>query len=293
MVQLTIEQRPFVVRSFYQTGSLQLTREAFRGRFPDRQPPALKSIWANVRKYEAHGTSQNRNKGNSGRIRTGRSEANIAAVRERLDEHPRSTSARRNGVGLPSATFNRITRLDLNEYPYRMHIRHQLLPRDFNRRMEFARWLIGRCERNEHFLRTLVIGDEAGFAMNGQVNTHNVREYAPTGQPPAFNFNVNISQQKLTVWLGLCGNGQVLGPFFFERNVNGRNYLNMINDQLVPQLQQHFDRQLDGVFRFLWWAHDGAPAHRLIAVRDRLRELFGNRVIALHHNVEWPPRSPA
>jgi hypothetical protein len=37
---------------------------------------------------------------------------------------------------------------------------------------------------------------------------------------------------------------------------------------------------------------DGAPAHRLIAVGDRLRELFGHRVIALHHQVEWPPRSP-
>ena len=36
----------------------------------------------------------------------------------------------------------------------------------------------------------------------------------------------------------------------------------------------------------------GAPAHRLVAVRERLRELFGQRVIALYHNVEWSPRSP-
>ena len=27
-------------------------------------------------------------------------------------------------------------------------------------------------------------------------------------------------------------------------------------------------------------------------VRDRLRELFGHRVIALYEDVEWPPRSP-
>ena len=38
------------------------------------------------------------------------------------------------------------------------------------------------------------------------------------------------------------------------------------------------------------WAQDGAPAHRLVAVRDRLNEVFGqNRVIALQYNVEWPP----
>jgi hypothetical protein len=25
----------------------------------------------------------------------------------------------------------------------------------------------------------------------------------------------------LTVWIGLCGNGQIIGPFLFDRNVNG------------------------------------------------------------------------
>ena len=34
------------------------------------------------------------------------------------------------------------------------------------------------------------------------------------------------------------------------------------------------------------------PAHRLIAVRDRLKELCGERVIAMNHAVEWPLRSP-
>ena len=122
MVQLTIEQRTFIVKTFYETRSLQLTREAFMERFPDRHAPAAKTIWANVRKYEQHGTSQNRNHGNSGRRRTGRSEANVEAVRQRLLEYPTGTSARRNGVGLPSATFNRITRLDLRQHPYRMHV---------------------------------------------------------------------------------------------------------------------------------------------------------------------------
>ena len=49
----------------------------------------------------------------------------------------------------------------------------------------------------------------------------------------------------------------------------------------------------EGLFRGLWWAQNGAPALRVIEVRDRLNEVFGeNRVIALQHNVEWPPRSP-
>lgn len=223
MVQLTVEQRTFLVnKGHFETGSLEVTREKFAERFPKRRPPAHKTIRANVRKFSAHGTTLNRNKENSGRHRTGRSETNIEAVRVRLAEHPTGTSARRNGVGLPSATFNRITRLDLNMHPYYIHIRHQLLPNDYARRMQFARWLGGNIERNENFLLPFVIGDEAAFAMNGHVNTHNVRAYAVARQPPEFNYEVNISRDKLTVWIGLCGNGQIIGPFFFERNVTGQ-----------------------------------------------------------------------
>lgn len=100
-------------------------------------------------------------------------------------------------------------------HPYDMHIRHELLPGDFNRRMRFARWLIDRCQSNKEFLRWIVAGEEADFTMSGQVNTWNVRQYSRARQPPEFNFDVNIRKQKVTVWLALTGRGKVIGPFFF------------------------------------------------------------------------------
>ena len=42
----------------------------------------------------------------------------------------------------------------------------------------------------------------------------------------------------------------------------------------------------------LWWVQDGAGAHRARDVKTKLTEVFGEKVIALGHNVEWPPRSP-
>ena len=81
MIQLTTEQRTFVVKTFHETGSLRITRDRFGERFADRQAPALKTIWATVRKLSQRRTISNRNKGNSGRRRTGRSEANIEAVK--------------------------------------------------------------------------------------------------------------------------------------------------------------------------------------------------------------------
>ena len=51
----------------------------------------------------------------------------------------------------------------------------------------------------------------------------------------------------------------------------------MLNEFVFPQLAEHFNNQYwEGRFWGLWWAQDGAPAHRLIAVRDRLIDVFGN-----------------
>ena len=292
MVQLTTEQRILTVLTYTQTGSIAAVQNAFRERFPDRNPPVKSTILLNVRKYSNAGTSLNLNKGHSGRRRTTRSVENIDAVRDLLQENPR-VSARRNPLPISHAGFNRITRLDLGWHPYRIHVRHELLAGDFPRRLRFSEWFNQRCER-ENFLNSFIIGDEAAFTMNGEVNTHNVLEYAPKGQPPAFNFERNNSRAKLTVWAALCGNGLLVGPYFFDQNVNGIAYLRMLNEFVFPQLAVHFNnRYWEGLFWGLWWAQDGAPAHRLMQVRDRLNEVFGNnRVVGLGHDVEWPPRSP-
>ena len=54
--------------------------------------------------------------------------------------------------------------------------------------------------RRPNFLESLIVGDEAAFAMNGEVCTHNVRQYAQKGHPPEFNFERNASREKLHIW---------------------------------------------------------------------------------------------
>ena len=52
---------------------------------------------------------------------------------------------------------------------------------------------------------------------------------------------------------------------------------------------------MDGrlIILFGQWNKMGlGPSFSLVTVRNRLAEVFGHRVIALHHDVEWPPRSP-
>ena len=57
----------------------------------------------------------------------------------------------------------------------------------------------------------------------------------------------------------------------------------------MANFRDQFD---DDHFLRLWWVQDGALAHTLLMVRDILMEMFQNRVIALHHDIEWPARSP-
>ena len=169
MVYLTTEQRVLVVKTFFETGSIPGVQEAFRRRFPDRDPPTKSTIWYNVRKYKINGTSFDRHKGKSGRNRTSTSDGNVEAVRALLENDPH-VSARRNGSGLSKSSFNRITKNHLRWHPYQINIRHALREDDFLRRLQFSNWFIERC-RDFRFLANLLISDEANFQTNGEVNT--------------------------------------------------------------------------------------------------------------------------
>ena len=170
--------------------------------------------------------------------------------------------------------------------------RHQLLDNHYSRRENFCQWLLGE---NRRFLENVVIVDEARFTLNATVNTHNVREYHSRGEKHLdFDYRRNDDRYTLTVLVGLMGNGNIIGPFFFQQNLDGKGYLEMLNEQVVPVLRRmgRFGPNRNGRFERLWWIQDGAPQHRRIIVTERLRQLFGERVVALNHAVEWPPRCP-
>ena len=93
-----------------------------------------------------------------------------------------------------------------------------------------------------------------------KVNTQNGRQYAPRGEAPEFTYQVSESREKRTVWIGLCGDGSLIGPFFFESNVTGLAYLGMLNEKVFPAVLGTFPHHfVNGSFQRIWWAQDGAP----------------------------------
>ena len=83
-------------------------------------------------------------------------------------------------------------------------------------------------------------------------------------------------RERVCVWVGLSSNGVIIGAFFFEQNVNGQAYLQMINEEVVPQMEIHFQRQQNwnvplGVVGSRWCAKPSS--HRC---SNRLKNSFTN-----------------
>lgn len=291
MVHLSVDERTFLVEKYLQSKDCDRVLLEFRRRYPNRPQPHRNTVYWNVRKFSNNGTVKNMHKERCGRRRTGRSVGNVNTVRNLLEQNPR-ISCRKNTSGLPSATFNRIVRLDLKWHPYRIFVRHELKDADYPRRLQFARRFRDSCH-NARFLPNIVIGDECSFAMNGRVTTQNVRMYAPVNQPPNFTYEVSNDRSKVTVWAAITGNNSLIGPYFFQGNVNGRTYLDLMNNFALPALAQAYNVNIqDRNAHRLWWFQDGATPHRTRNVKQRIQEIFGQRVVALGHTIEWPARSP-
>ncbi|KAF2351589.1 Protein of unknown function DUF4817 [Trinorchestia longiramus] len=155
-MQLTKEQRTLIVEKYFQAKRFQQVIQSFQEHFPERQSPTKMTIW------RTNGKMTN--------------EENVPIVQGALTENPQ-ISARKSGLDVTKSSFNRIIILDLKWHPYKMHVRNKLLDNDLPRRLNFAQWFL--LQRNVRFVDDIVVGDEATFHLNGKVNNHNVRTYAP------------------------------------------------------------------------------------------------------------------
>lgn len=90
-------------------------------------------------------------------------------------------------------------------------------------------------------------------------------------------------------WAGIIGT-TIIGPFFFDANVTGETYLDMILGNILPELHQNGFDSAD-----ICYMHDGAPPHITADVRQCLDDNFHSwigRGDGTGNISNWPPRSP-
>ena len=78
----------------------------------------------------------------------------------------------------------------------------------------------------------------------------------------------------------------IIGPYFFNGNINAENYVQMLNDFLWPILGRKRLRSK------IYFQQDGAPAHYSLLARQWLQEKLSGRWIGRRGPIEWAARSP-
>jgi len=97
----------------------------------------------------------------------------------------------------------------------------------------------------------------------------------------------NQHRWSLNVWCGIV-NGYLIGPYFFDGNVNQHNFLELLRDHLTGLLE---DVDLE-TRRRMWIQLDGATPHFARIVRTFLNEQYPNRWIGRGGPIAWPSNSP-
>ena len=113
---------------------------------------------------------------------------------------------------------------------------HQMLTHQMRaKRVAHAQAQILHIETDPGYLQCLLFSDEAHFSIHGGVNHHNFRYWNDNN--PHWCREEPLHSPRLTVWAAI-GQPGVLGPFFFEQTVNGERYLQLLQQQFLPRVQE-------------------------------------------------------
>lgn len=171
-------------------------------------------------------------------------------------------------------------------HPYHIQLHQELQEEDFDRRLEYCLWALERVGEDEHFFDFVLFTDECTFHNTGFVNRHNYHYYSDKN--PHFLRTVDRQHRwSVNVWGGIVGLNMI-GPYFFDGNLNGQKFRRFLQDNL-PELLE--DIAID-VRRRMWLQLDGAPAHFELRARECLNRSYPNKWIGRGGPENWPARSP-
>lgn len=214
-----------------------------------------------------------------------RTELKVEEVLLTFTDNPHSSirNVERDGDMPSRSSIHRILK-EARFHPYRLQLHQKLRQQDCQRRVDHALTQLALLDIDQSFKSHLLFSDEAHFHVDGVVNLQNCRYWDSTN---CFcSFEQPLHSPRVTVWAAIGYQG-VVGPFFFQGNVTGANYLELLQNRFLPAVQQFQE------FNEVVFMQDGAPPHWSKSVRDWLSATFPNRWMGRNSpNLPWPPYSP-
>ncbi|XP_026823780.1 uncharacterized protein LOC113561483 [Ooceraea biroi] len=266
------------VRSYEQVAAL------FNNTYPDREPIAKSTVQKTVIRFDETGSVTDRQR--TGRPKLATNLDKGLEVMQTFVENPHST-VRKAAQAHDISTMS-IHRILVKEkwHPFKIKITQELSEDDFDRRNEFYDEMMRRYDDNNNYFDHIIFFDEASFELNGAVNRHNCRYWSD--ENPHWMRDLRTQYpQKLNVWAGFCERG-IVRPFFINGNLNAAIYQELLQNEVIPALENMFDGNIENI----WFQQDGAGPHYAVAVRQFLDNTFPNRWIGRRGQIEWPARSP-
>ena len=154
-------------------------------------------------------------------------------------------------VGVTRSTCYRYIRRELGVRAYRIQIHQGLHFEDYDLRVESSEKLLPYLQ-NPKLKDLIFFSDEATFHISGRVHKQNCRIWS-TENPHEVQEYWDKSP-KINVWCAMSSDC-IIGPYFFEENVNSQNYLKMLKEFFWPRIQNMRGCQK------IYFQQDGAPAH--------------------------------
>ena len=205
--------------------------------------PTAKQIWSWKKKFKDKGCLC-REKG-SGRPAT--AEGKVERIRQTLLRSPKK-SIRRTSMEtqIPPTTVWRVARKLLVMKPYKLQVVQAITAADKRKRKQFCVDMQEKLQEDE-FNERLVFSDKSTLHTNCKVNRHKVRIWSE--ENPHATIEHERDSPKMNVLCAISKN-HVHGPFFFEGNVTGDVYLQMLQNwrmnEVIANEHKDFNHQQDG-----------------------------------------------
>ena len=221
-------KKAFCVLEYARTNSNKTVQRAFGRKFSKKSPTA-KQTWSWKKKFEDE-DCMSRAKGSG---RPAKAEGKVQRICQTLLRSPKK-SIRRTSMEtvIPRTTVWRVVRKRLVMKPYKLQVFQAITAADKRKRKQFCVDMQEKLEDDE-FNERLVFSDEATFHTNGKVKRHNVRISGE--ENPHATIEHERDSPKVNVFCTISKN-HVHGPFFFEGNVTGDVYLQMLQNWLMDEL---------------------------------------------------------
>ena len=264
-------------------GNCLLAARVYAERYNDRRRPNKRFLEKLLATFKTTGSVNVKRK--TSKVVTDNEENQFVTLASVVQDPHVSTRVVARETGLSQSSVSRILRKH-KYHPYHIEMHQHLYGTDFQKRLEFCLRIMDEIGEKHDFLSYVLFTDESTFHNNGLVNRHNFHYY-DTENRHLFRTTDRQNRWSLNVFGGIIGD-YVVGPYFFDGHLNGRQFLEFLRTDFWILLE---NIPLN-IRQTMWIQLDGAPAHFSTGVRTYLNRKFPNKWIGRGGSIDWPPRSP-